>query len=506
MKKMKTKIIPGKSLLNFSNKNTNVNLVIMFFAITGIICLYHLTRFGAGLSHDSIYYLVGAKSLLSGQGYLNIYGNPMTHWPPMYSMLIAAANYSGLGGDTAESARIVNLFMFFIAIVTFGKILKKITNNDLIVILIGLFIFTSSYDMFLIFRMALSDPTFIALALLSFYTLYLYLEKKKTYMLLLTGLLAGFTFIDRHIGVTIIFSCIVIVFLSVKRNIKLRIHKTLTFLIIAIIPVASWLIRNSLVKSHSAAQLSDFAFLNTEDAKNLFHTVSNWFIPTLGIPETVRYISGAVFLLLIFMLTVKYVVLIFKQKTQFTDSAFVLFIFCWVYFLTLVISEMLSLTKSAFLYRMMSPLYPFVLLMALNYLHRKIRFSVIRTAKQIILFSVIAVFLVLHISRLVNFISRQNDGYGYASSKWKNSEAILICHEYGKKVSYVSNLPVAVHYLADVHCESYYKTKFEKDIEKPVLLILFKGISSRPFKKPDNGSAFHLMKETDDAYIYKLNK
>lgn len=73
-------------------------------------CLYATHR-GPGLFADSKYYLEGARALLAGRGYSvpSATGEPVpiTHWPPLYSLALAAAG--GLSGlDPERVARWLN--------------------------------------------------------------------------------------------------------------------------------------------------------------------------------------------------------------------------------------------------------------------------------------------------------------------------------------------------------------------------------------------------------------
>ncbi|KAF0180680.1 MAG: Uncharacterized protein FD161_774 [Limisphaerales bacterium] len=47
-------------------------------------------------------YVIGARSLLEGKGYVHVQGYPLSHWPPGYSWLLAQA------ADTGQAARLVN--------------------------------------------------------------------------------------------------------------------------------------------------------------------------------------------------------------------------------------------------------------------------------------------------------------------------------------------------------------------------------------------------------------
>ena len=45
-------------------------------------------RYGAGVSSDAVRNLSTVDSLLAGRGFVDLYGKPLTWWPPLYPYLI----------------------------------------------------------------------------------------------------------------------------------------------------------------------------------------------------------------------------------------------------------------------------------------------------------------------------------------------------------------------------------------------------------------------------------
>src|SRR4051794_22363658 len=75
-------------------------------SIAGMLALAYATQSGAGLSPDSRGYLSSARFILQGKGISNLDGNgtvvPLTHFAPLYPILLAG---SGAGGDPLDRAR-----------------------------------------------------------------------------------------------------------------------------------------------------------------------------------------------------------------------------------------------------------------------------------------------------------------------------------------------------------------------------------------------------------------
>lgn len=74
-------------------QSLNKNLIFSFLGSVSFLIFFRIiiSKWGLGVSPDSVYYLAGAESILEGKGYTFL-GNWIYHWPPGYSTLIALFN------------------------------------------------------------------------------------------------------------------------------------------------------------------------------------------------------------------------------------------------------------------------------------------------------------------------------------------------------------------------------------------------------------------------------
>jgi len=89
-------------------------ILLLILALIGSMAILVATRWGIGVSPDSILYISGARALLAGQGFsLQSPGGeyaPITHFPPLYSGILAVVGLTGV--EVGLAARLINALIF----------------------------------------------------------------------------------------------------------------------------------------------------------------------------------------------------------------------------------------------------------------------------------------------------------------------------------------------------------------------------------------------------------
>ena len=147
-------------------------ILLILIALLGMAALWRSTPYGLGLVNDSAYYIEGADNLLAGKGYVRTSGGgevkPITHFPPFFSLLLAAFSLSGL--ELLPAARLLVTVLFGLTILLTGLSAQRISRSPVFGLLGALLL--ASSDVFLgVFSMALSEPLFLALMLAAFLAL-----------------------------------------------------------------------------------------------------------------------------------------------------------------------------------------------------------------------------------------------------------------------------------------------------------------------------------------------
>ena len=64
----------------YLKKNFPLLIISATIAILGLLALSYVTRFGAGITYDSIFYIIGGKNIFQGNGKIRqLTGHPALH-------------------------------------------------------------------------------------------------------------------------------------------------------------------------------------------------------------------------------------------------------------------------------------------------------------------------------------------------------------------------------------------------------------------------------------------
>lgn len=196
---------------------------LLVLALFGVLAILKSTPYGPGLVNDSATYIEGAANLLSKQGYVRISGGgeikPITHFPPLFSILLALLGLLGI--ELVTAARWLIALLFGVSILLVGLSTYRLSRSAPFALL-GAFLLATS-DLHLgVYVMALSEPLFLSLALGAYLLLDEYYQSKKRRWLILSGFFLSLALLTRYAGISLyLSSCLAILLFTPTHGSKL---------------------------------------------------------------------------------------------------------------------------------------------------------------------------------------------------------------------------------------------------------------------------------------------
>lgn len=241
------------SLKEYHSKRFGLRSYLHYCALflCGLLATYLLfvaTQRGMGISSDSIAYIGVSEHIVTGKGLSWISGDgslqPMTHFPPLYPLLLAVIQITGM--SSIEAAGLINLLAFGVNVIMIGWIIFRLSGSYVASIL-GSLLAAISPIMISWHSMAMTEPIFITFLLLGMGLLSKYFKQKRLILLVIVGIIFGLHYLTRYAGLSIIIASAIAIFLSRTLNYKEKVQSISLFLFVSITPTLLWMVRNRYV-------------------------------------------------------------------------------------------------------------------------------------------------------------------------------------------------------------------------------------------------------------------
>jgi len=209
-------------------------------AAAAMVAATAATGKGLYVSPDSVFYVGTARNLLGGVGFRSPPGlPPLGHFPPMFTLVIAAVGRLGL--DPLDAARVVNIVVLGATVVLVGLVLRCLTGS-LPAALIGAVLTAAAVDVLTFSAAALSEPLFVLFAVAGLVVLAQYLDRRRPALLVASSGLVALAALTRYVGVAAILAGVAML---LWRGAGRRYHGAVDaalFGAIATAPVLGWLV------------------------------------------------------------------------------------------------------------------------------------------------------------------------------------------------------------------------------------------------------------------------
>jgi 4-amino-4-deoxy-L-arabinose transferase-like glycosyltransferase len=464
-------------------------LALLLIALIGMVLVLRATPEGLGLSDDSIAYIAGARSMAAGEGYREAWlasDQPVTHFPPSFSWVLAFFGLFGI--DPLHSVRWVNALLFGLNAALLGILGWRMTPS-LRAGLVLAALFVTSGEMFQLHAVAMSEPLFIFLSLLSFWMFDLYFERlpqsgntqplpetpvasesgryklltwsrtEGWLWLIACGTFVGMAYLTRYAGLALV-GTFVVALLILHKDWRKRLVSIGIFLESILPWVLTWAVRNWLLAGNATNRTFAWHPLTAENIRTGLRVFSAFFIPIESwrqeifkqpviIAGLVALVLGAV-LVWVIQTTWKYLskpqqIRVGKEAKEVISFTTGLYIFAY---LAAIIASMLMFDAATkFKLRILAPVLVSLLIML-------VAFGIwLRNKRRDIV--IVLTVLLLGISTYKQAITVNtwaSTELGYASFQWYDSQAMAFLRELPEDVMIYTNEPGAVYLYTGRGC------------------------------------------------------
>lgn len=247
-------------------------LILAFVVAVGFFFLNYSNNLG--FTPDSVSYYEVAKNMANGKGITDFKGNPVHHWPPGFSVVLATSS-NLLSLSPLKVGIILNSILLFLTLVLLYLIFKKFQIPESVAFI--LCVLYSLSPIGTIYILYLSEGLFILFILAG---ILLILEWRIRKNLILVGLAAitiGLSFWIRYAGLYFIAGIAVYLFLQAKEW-KFRILQPLLFLFTSLLIILPWLLFLNKFKTESRYLNPDALQIRPETLNVFLKTVGSWII------------------------------------------------------------------------------------------------------------------------------------------------------------------------------------------------------------------------------------
>jgi hypothetical protein len=426
-------------------------MLLVAIAAAGACAILLATRPGIGLYSDSTYYLSLARRLLGGNGYtiVTIDGkvDPVARYPFVYPTILAIPGL--LRFDLLAGARWIGAIIFFANILLMGSILHRGSGRSTGTAVLCAVLTCASYDMLSYHSIALSDAPFLLFILIGFSMMARHIDRPSRVSFWCSAAATGLALAIRYAGAAFVIAGCVAILAWGGRSLLRRTCDAVLFGCSSSLLMILWILRNAWHgEGATGRHLAFHPAINMAQVKDLIFALSAW-ASNGARTATELYVRGPIIAGFVFALVIAASLLSFRRLTADIHLALPLLYFCSYAAVLLLTSTFLQADLFLDSLRILMPLHVFALVLSLivgNRLYRRLRSGVQRVAAAALCVVLCSCFLVWA-ARWVR--DTGEDGQGYASSTYTDSEMLQAVRELPPGTRFYSNLPWPIGIYTD---------------------------------------------------------
>ncbi len=432
-------------------------------AICATAALLYSTPEGLGLNDDSIAYVAGARSLLSGQGYREIWlasAGFVTHFPPGFSSALAIVSLI-TGIDPLRSARLLNALLFGLNTFLIGWLALRMTKSQVVGLLTAaLFLLTPS--ILRIHSNAMSEPLYVFFTLLAFLLLDLYFfphpnpspsgrgaRREGWLLLVVTGSIIGLAYLTRYAALALLATGIVALFILHSEWRKR--FTSAGILLAGFLPWAvGWAIRNRFEGGSLTNRALGWHPITADNARMGIRTFAGFVMPVDSWLSSLIKINGLVEIILIALglgllfWTLKAGLPRFFRPGKYPQPEVIPFLnglYIFGYFLSLAATMAFFDPATKFQLRIVAPIFVSLVLLLAYGLNR----LAAGRGRAVAVGAAAVVLAVTAIGFAGNVQDLRRGGQVYANERWYGAPAIAVLRQLPADVAIHSNQPGVIY-------------------------------------------------------------
>ncbi len=442
--------------------------IIGFLALAGIALIISATsKFGPGISEDSIAYIAAAKNILNFKELsvlFDLEGNQLNlwlprvekelyhilPWPPLFPFIISIFGF--LHFNLARSAGLINAILFGANIALILLIIRKYTRSLVLIIFSSIILITSK-NMLLVHSFVWSEPLFLFLGLLGFYFLFCFLDNKKNYNFIISALCFSLAFFTRTVGISLIAAGVTAILFFSRLKIKNKIIYSILLSVIGFLPFSIWTLKNNIIFGNTTTGFF-FHPASPDDLIEAVRTVSSWFY--LDIFPFKIYL-----ILLMLVLTAITAVSIYisrKNKKRSADAAYkqssrvinIFLLFALFYITAILFARSFFDASIPLDNRILIPVFIPAFIIIILLVKRALDYFKNKRAVKRTIFIFCEILLVFSLSVIIfGMKGFYEEGQGYNSRQWLESETIRELKDMDPSEAIYTNNPYAIYFYLD---------------------------------------------------------
>jgi hypothetical protein len=433
-------------IVAFYSSRRNFYLILAGLSLIAVATVVYATRWGAGLSDDSMFYVKPARDILAGK---QPFFSP--HYPPLLPLVVTLLGFLGI--EPLMGIRILNAVCFGINVFLIGLVIYRLTTSRGVA-LIGALLVLTSVVMVEVHSWAMSEALFITLTLATLLALDNYLDTRKLGWVIAAAILAGCAALTRYAGIALIASGTVFLLLVQGNTWPRRVLGAALFGLISGTMFAAY----SIVYASAMHELNRFGgirfvWLEINELREGFYNILLWLMPgRLARGHENLVLAGV---LVLVALLIGLYALLRRQAFQSTWKAiraqplFLMLALLIAASLFMLYQAHISLIyRSPFDSRLLSPTHALLILLVTSLCGLLWRGNGYRIRWGLIL--LLAWILFLNVNRSVTLVDTLRQwGAGFASPYWHDLDAgdFLLSHQQDEVIT---TAPMGVYFSLNI--------------------------------------------------------